>query len=58
MSSSARRQSDSDNAGLEEEQQWSRSGENLRIVNTSEKALEQKERELQRYIPVIVLHNL
>lgn len=47
---SALRQGNSDEAALEEEQQWSRSGENLRIVNTSEKALEQKERELQSCI--------
>lgn len=47
---STRGQSHSEDAGLEEEQRWSRSGENLRIVNTSEKALEQKERELQSCI--------
>lgn len=39
-----------DDPALEAEQQWSRSGEKLRIVNTSEKALEQKERELQSCI--------
>lgn len=39
-----------DDPALEAEQQWSKSGEKLRIVNTSEKALEQKERELQSCI--------
>ena len=35
-------------AAIAAEQTWSHAGESLRSVNTSEKAMEQKQRELQR----------
>lgn len=35
-------------AAIAAEQTWSHAGDSLRSVNTSEKAIEQKQRELQR----------